>query len=50
MCMQEVGTLDSKREVIGRLFVEQKFDVLALSETKLKGKGECEFVCVSRRM
>ena len=26
------------------MFVKQKFDVLALSETKLQGKGECEFV------
>ena len=44
------STLEDKREVVGRVFVVQKFDVLILSETKLKGKGECEFVCVSRRM
>ena len=39
------STLEGKREVIGRMFVKQKFDVLALSETKLKGKEECEFGC-----
>ena len=33
----------SKWEVIGRMFVEQKFDVLAMSETKLKGKGKYEW-------
>ena len=42
--------LEDKREVIGRMFVEQKFDVLAVSETKVKGKGEHEFGCVSGRM
>ena len=26
------------------MFVEYKFDVLSLNETKLKRKGECEFV------
>ena len=31
-------------------FMEQKFDVLVLNETKLKGKGDCEFGCVSGRM
>ena len=40
-------TLEGEREVIGRMFVEQKFEVLVLSETKLKGKGDCEFGCVS---
>ena len=39
-------TLEGKREVIGRMFAEQKFDVLALNETKLKGKGKCEFGCI----
>ena len=37
------NTFEGKREEIDRMFVEQKFDILALSETKLKGKGECEF-------
>ena len=32
------------------MIVEQKFDVLALSETKLNGKGECEFACDRVRM
>ena len=32
------------------MFVEQRFNVLSLSETKLEGKNECEFGCVSRRM
>ena len=31
--------------VIGRMLVEQKFDVLALSETKLNGKGAFVFGC-----
>ena len=35
--------LEGKRQVIARMLVEQKFDVLALSETELRGKGECEF-------
>ena len=43
------STLEGKR-VIGKMLVEQKFDVLALSETKLKRKGECEFGCVSGMM
>ncbi len=30
---------EDKREEIGRLF-ERRLDVLALSETKMKGKGE----------
>ena len=37
------GTDEMKREVIGRMFVRHKFDVLAMSETKMKGKGEREF-------
>ena len=43
------STLEGKREVIGRMFAERKYDVLALSETKMKGKGECQFGCVSGR-
>ena len=31
---------EGKMEEIGRLFDSRKMDVLALSETKLKGKGE----------
>ena len=46
-CMNVHGcsTLESKRQVTGTMFVKQKFDVLALSETKLKEKGECEIGC-----
>ena len=32
-----------KRECVGRMFVERGLDVLVLSETKLKGKGEVSF-------
>ncbi len=35
---------------IGRLFVRRKLDVLALSETKMNGKGETEFRSVNGRM
>ena len=41
---------EGKREVIGRMFTERKLDVLALSETKMKGKGECEFGSVRGRL
>ena len=44
------STLKGKKEVIGRTFVEEKFDMLVFSETKLKGKSECEFRCMSGRM
>ena len=37
------STNEVKREMIGRMFVRRKMDVLALSETKMKGKGEREF-------
>ena len=36
--------------MIGGMFVEKIIDVLALSETKLKGKVEYEFTCVSGRV
>ncbi len=39
---------EDKREEIGRLF-ERRLDVLALSETKMKGKGETEFGSVGGR-
>ncbi len=39
---------EDKREEIGRLF-EKRLDVLALSETKMKGKGETVFVNVCGR-
>ena len=31
-----------KRPEIGEMFVRRKLDVMALSEGKLKGEGECE--------
>ena len=37
--VNEVG----KREEIGIMFEERGLDILALSETKLKGSGEVEF-------
>ena len=39
------STFEGKRELIPRMF-----DVLGLNNTKLKGKGECEFECVIERM
>ena len=42
--------LEGKRKVVGRIFVEEMFDVLVLSETKLKEEEECEFGCVSGKM
>ena len=44
------STIESKRCEIGRLFVKRKMDVLALSETKMKGKGEAEFGEVKGRI
>ena len=43
------STDEDKREVIGRMFERRRMDVLALSETKLRGKGETEFGSVSGR-
>ena len=44
-CMNVRGcsTLESKRCEIGSVFVKRKMDVLALCETKMRGKGEVEF-------
>ena len=44
------GTDEVKRELIGRMFVRRKLDVLALSETKMKGEGEREFGPVKGRV
>ena len=41
---------ETKRSEIGSVMVEQKLDMLALSETKVKGKGECIFGRVVRRV
>ena len=39
-----------KREEIGRLFERREMDVLAMSETKLRGRGEVMFGSVTGRM
>ena len=44
------STIESKRCEIGSMFVKRKMDVLALSETKMKGKGEAEFREVKGRI
>lgn len=38
-----------KRRQIGEMFGKRKFDLLAQSETKFKGKGDREVGVVSRR-
>ena len=48
--MRGCSTIDSKRCEIGRMFVERKIDVLALCETKMKGKGEKDFGEVKGRI
>ena len=44
-CMNVRGcsTIESKRWEIGELFISRRMDVLALNETKMKGKGEVDF-------
>ena len=37
------STMESKRCEIGSMFVRRKMDVLALSETKIKGKEDIAF-------
>ena len=44
------GMSEGKREEIGSMFVRRKMDVLALSETKIKGKGEVRFGSVIGRV
>ena len=44
------STIESKRCEIGSMFVKRKMDVLALCETKMKGKGEAEFGEVNGRI
>ena len=51
-CLNVQGLNDpAKRECVGRLFEERGLDVLVMSETKLRGKGERSFgagvVCYS---
>lgn len=49
MNVRGCSTIVSKREEIGRLFERRKYGVLALNETKMKGKGECKFGSVNGR-
>ena len=48
--MRGCSTIESKRCEIGSMFVRRKMDVLALCETKMKGKGEVLFGEVAGRM
>ena len=41
--MRGCSTSEDKRSEIGSMFVKRKMDVCALSETKMKGKGEVMF-------
>ena len=41
--MRACRTNEEKQGEIGKLFLRRRFDVCALSETKLKGKGEVMF-------
>ena len=38
--MHGCSTNEAKKGEIGKMFLRRRFDVCALSETKLKGKGE----------
>ena len=50
-CLNVRGCGDEgKREEIGNLFQRRNFDVLALSETKLKGRGQVKFGCMYGRV
>ncbi len=40
---------ESKRMEIGDMFERRRMDLLALNETKLKGRGEVMFGCVKGR-
>ena len=43
-CLNVQGCNDpTKRECVGRMFEERGLDVLVLSETKLRGRGEWTF-------
>ena len=41
--MRGCSTNEAKKAEIGKMFLRRRFDVCALSETKLKGKGEVMF-------
>ena len=44
------STCETKRIEIGSVMLERKWNVLALSETKEKGKSECKFGSVVERV
>ena len=44
------STCETKRIKISSVMLERKFNVLALSKTKVKGKGECKFGSVVGRV
>ena len=48
--MRGCSTNEDKRCEIGSLFEDRKLDVLALSETKMKGKGESVFGAMKGRI
>ena len=48
--MSGCSTIESKRCEIGCMFGRRGMDVLALCETKMKGKGEVAFCEVTGRM
>ena len=48
--MRGCSTNEDKRCEIGSVFEERKLDVLALSETKMKGKDESVFGAVKGRI
>ena len=50
MNVRGCSTIESKRCEIGDMFVSRGMDVLALSETKMKGKGEVSFGEMSGRI
>ena len=41
--MRGCSTNEAKKGEIGKMFLKRRFDVCALNETKLKGKGEIMF-------
>ena len=47
--VQGCSTSEEKREEIGDMFRRRKLSVLALSETKMRGQGDCEFGGVGGR-
>ena len=48
--MRGCSTCETKRCEIGSVMVERKLNVLALSKTKVGGKGECNFGSVVGRV